>query len=153
MPSSDPGPRLAVSLADARNPLTQRDLNLKIKFRESFRPFAPCVLRGHVHEWFAMRRGEDSPYMLMGAPLLDEHRVPLSSDERETMAATPTCRDGSESSAALSRPSRTSTTAAVSRPSTTGMAGSTAYCERFMRTLAVPFSLTPASTSPGNRSS
>ena len=46
-------------------------MNLKIKFRESFRPFAPCVLREHVHEWFAMRPGEDSPYMLLVAPVLD----------------------------------------------------------------------------------
>ena len=53
-------------------------MNLKIKFRESFRPFAPCVLREHVHEWFEMRPGEDSPYMLLVAPVLDEHRVPLA---------------------------------------------------------------------------
>ena len=39
-------------------------MNLKVKFRESFRPFAPCVLREHVHEWFGMRPNEDSPYML-----------------------------------------------------------------------------------------
>ena len=53
-------------IGDPRNPRMQSDLNLKIKFRESFRPFAPCVLREHVHEWFQMRPGEDSPYMLLG---------------------------------------------------------------------------------------
>src|SRR5206468_12653241 len=56
-------------LADPRSPDTQSRINLKIKFRESFRPFAPVVLRDHVHEWFAMRPGEESPYMLMVAPV------------------------------------------------------------------------------------
>ena len=64
-------------IGDARNPRMQSTLNLKVKFRESFRPFAPCVLREHVHEWFAMRPGEDSPYMLLVAPLLERHRTIL----------------------------------------------------------------------------
>lgn len=68
-------------IGDARNPRLQSALNLKIKFRESFRPFAPCVLREHVHEWFAMRPGEDSPYMLLVAPVLEEHRLSLSAEE------------------------------------------------------------------------
>ena len=68
-------------IGDARNPRLQSALNLKIKFRESFRPFAPCVLREHAHEWFAMRPGEDSPYMLMVAPVLEQHRLPLSEEE------------------------------------------------------------------------
>src|SRR5262249_14845008 len=72
-------------LADARNPRIQADLNLKIKFRESFRPFAPCVLREHVHEWFAMRPGEDSPYMLLVAGVLNSHRAPLSAEGEVTM--------------------------------------------------------------------
>src|SRR6058998_327091 len=59
-------------LGDARSPKMQATMNLKIKFRESFRPFAPCVLREHVHEWFAMRPGEDSPYMLLVAPVREE---------------------------------------------------------------------------------
>ncbi|MCX5660299.1 MAG: hypothetical protein NTW19_11335, partial [Planctomycetota bacterium] len=49
--------------------------NVKIKFRESFRPFAPIVLREHVHEWFAMRKGQDSPYMLLVAPVLESRRL------------------------------------------------------------------------------
>ncbi len=65
-------------LGDARSPQLQATMNLKIKFRESFRPFAPSVLRERVHEWFRMRPGEDSPYMLLVAPVNDEHRVPLS---------------------------------------------------------------------------
>src|SRR5262249_15913020 len=68
-------------LADARNPRIQADLNLKIKFRESFRPFAPCVLREHVHEWFGLRPGEHSPYMLLVAPVLEGHRLALSAED------------------------------------------------------------------------
>jgi carbamoyltransferase len=62
-------------LGDPRSPRMQATMNLKIKFRESFRPFAPVVLREHVHEWFGMRANEDSPYMLLVAPVLDRHRV------------------------------------------------------------------------------
>ncbi|MBX7103263.1 MAG: carbamoyltransferase [Gemmataceae bacterium] len=62
-------------LGDARSPQMQSVMNLKIKFRESFRPFAPCVLREHVDEYFAMRPGEDSPYMLMVAPVREEKRL------------------------------------------------------------------------------
>jgi carbamoyltransferase len=47
----------------------QSVMNLKIKFRESFRPFAPAVLKEHVHEYFEMREGQDSPYMLLVAPV------------------------------------------------------------------------------------
>jgi carbamoyltransferase len=63
-------------LGDARNPGMQSTMNLKIKFRESFRPFAPIVLRDRVHEYFEMRPGEDSPYMLLVAPVAGTHRVP-----------------------------------------------------------------------------
>jgi carbamoyltransferase len=76
-------------LGDARAPRIQATMNLKIKFRESFRPFAPCVLREHVHEWFQMRPGEDSPYMLLVAPVLPERRVPLSAEEQECLRADP----------------------------------------------------------------
>ena len=47
----------------------QSVMNLKIKFRESFRPFAPCVLRERSHEFFQMRPEDESPYMLLVAPL------------------------------------------------------------------------------------
>jgi carbamoyltransferase len=71
-------------LGDPRSPKMQSTMNLKIKFRESFRPFAPCVLREHVHDWFAMRPGEDSPYMLLVAPVLEKRRAPLSGSGRDT---------------------------------------------------------------------
>jgi len=54
-------------LADPRNPAMQRDLNLKIKFRESFRPFAPSVLQERLGEYFELDR--PSPYMLLVAPV------------------------------------------------------------------------------------
>jgi carbamoyltransferase len=62
-------------IADARSPKMQSIMNLKIKFRESFRPFAPSVLRDHVGEWFAL--DGDSPYMLLVADVLEQRRVPV----------------------------------------------------------------------------
>lgn len=50
-------------IADPRSPLIQKQLNMKIKFRESFRPFAPSILSEYVNEWFELN--EDSPYMLI----------------------------------------------------------------------------------------
>jgi carbamoyltransferase len=67
-------------LGDARSETMQSVMNLKIKFRESFRPFAPIVLREHVHKFFEMRPGEDSPYMLLVAPVREELRTPLAPD-------------------------------------------------------------------------
>jgi carbamoyltransferase len=62
-------------LGDARSTDMQSVMNLKIKFRESFRPFAPVVLREHVDEWFEMRPGEDSAYMLLVAQVRPEKRL------------------------------------------------------------------------------
>jgi carbamoyltransferase len=76
-------------LGDARSPRMQAIMNLKIKFRESFRPFAPCVLREHAHEWFRMRPGEDSPYMLLVAPVLERRRVPLAEEDRAVLRSAP----------------------------------------------------------------
>jgi len=56
-------------LADARSPRMHSILNLKIKFRESFRPFAPIVLREYADRYFQMRPHEDSPYMLLAGPV------------------------------------------------------------------------------------
>jgi carbamoyltransferase len=61
-------------IGDARSTQMQSVMNLKIKFRESFRPFAPCVLREHVHEYFEMRPGQDSPYMLLVAGVQPDKR-------------------------------------------------------------------------------
>jgi carbamoyltransferase len=63
-------------IGDARSTKMQAVMNLKIKFRESFRPFAPCVLREDVHEYFEMRPNEDSPYMLLVAPVREDKRTP-----------------------------------------------------------------------------
>ena len=60
-------------LADPRNPTMQSVLNRKIKFRESFRPFAPACLEEDAGDWFALDR--PSPYMLLTAPVNDEHRL------------------------------------------------------------------------------
>lgn len=66
-------------LGDARSPSMQKNLNLKVKFRESFRPFAPSVLREHVAEWFEL--DEDSPYMLLVADVRREKRREISEIE------------------------------------------------------------------------
>ncbi len=60
-------------IGDARNPEMQSRMNLKIKFRESFRPFAPTVLKEKVSEWFDLDR--ESPYMLLVAPVRIDKRV------------------------------------------------------------------------------
>ncbi|MCP5041182.1 MAG: carbamoyltransferase [bacterium] len=59
-------------LGDARSPKMQEVMNVKIKFRESFRPFAPAVMQDHVDEYFEMRPEEESPYMLIVAPVKDD---------------------------------------------------------------------------------
>ena len=64
-------------LGDARSTKMQSVMNLKIKFRESFRPFAPIVLREFVDEYFQMRKDEDSPYMLLVAPVQEGRRLPM----------------------------------------------------------------------------
>lgn len=69
-------------LGDARSSKMQSVMNLKIKFRESFRPFAPIVLREHVDEYFEMRPGEDSPYMLLVAPVREELRKPITAEQQ-----------------------------------------------------------------------
>lgn len=62
-------------LGDARSEKMQSVMNLKIKFRESFRPFAPIVLKDRVHEYFYMEPDTDSPYMLLVAPVKEEIRT------------------------------------------------------------------------------
>ena len=63
-------------IADARSPAMQSVLNLKIKFRESFRPFAPAVLRERVADWFEL--DYESPYMLLVANVASSRRVPVA---------------------------------------------------------------------------
>ena len=66
-------------LGDARSPRMQAKMNLKIKFREGFRPFAPSVLRERVADYFELDR--DSPYMLLVAPVRFERRIPMSDEQ------------------------------------------------------------------------
>ncbi len=80
------GPRALGSrsiLGDARNPDMQVELNLHIKYRESFRPFAPSVLAGRVQDYFELDR--ESPYMLIVAPVQAVRRKPPQSMEGEDM--------------------------------------------------------------------
>jgi len=66
-------------LGDARSPSMQKTLNLKVKYRESFRPFAPAVLREDVGTYFDIKT--DSPYMLMVAPVNEDHRRAMTAEE------------------------------------------------------------------------
>jgi carbamoyltransferase len=79
-------------IGDARQPGMQAAMNLKIKFRESFRPFAPAVLRERAGECFGLEPGQESPYMLLVAPVREQHRLPLSEADRKTMAEAPDLR-------------------------------------------------------------
>src|SRR2546429_4841443 len=67
-------------LGDPRSPRMQAQMNLKIKFREGFRPFAPSVLRERVHDYFEMDC--DSPYMLLVAPVRQERQIPMTAEQR-----------------------------------------------------------------------
>jgi len=80
------GPRALGSrsiLGDPRNPRMQADMNIKIKFREGFRPFAPSVLRERVSDWFEMDC--DSPYMLLVAPVKQERQIPMTQEQQQTL--------------------------------------------------------------------
>jgi carbamoyltransferase len=76
-------------LGDPRSPRMQSVMNVKIKFRESFRPFAPAVLVEHAADWFEVRPGQESPYMLLVAPVRGERRLPLSAGQRQVMDTDP----------------------------------------------------------------
>ncbi len=93
------GPRALGSrsiIGDARSPSMQRVMNLKIKFRESFRPFAPIVLKEDASNYFQMREEDESPYMLVVSPVLesirksvdpDKHGLEKLNQERSTVPA------------------------------------------------------------------
>jgi carbamoyltransferase len=77
------GPRALGSrsiLGDPRSPRMQAQMNIKIKFREGFRPFAPSVLRERVSDYFEIDC--DSPYMLLVAPVKKERQIPMSGEQR-----------------------------------------------------------------------
>jgi len=67
-------------LGDARSPSMQSVLNLKVKYRESFRPFAPSVLREDVADWFEL--DGDSPYMLLVADVAQNRRIPMTAEQQ-----------------------------------------------------------------------
>lgn len=67
-------------IADPRSPTMQKQLNLKVKYRESFRPFAPSVLREDVSDWFQLNA--DSPYMLLVADIAEEKQLRMSEAEK-----------------------------------------------------------------------
>ncbi len=67
-------------------------MNLKIKFRESFRPFAPAVLRDRAGEWFDWKPGHESPYMLLVAPVHEDRRVEIEAESLRTMNEDPDLR-------------------------------------------------------------
>jgi len=66
-------------ISDPRSPIMQKLLNLKVKYRESFRPFAPSVLREDVSQWFEMK--DDSPYMLLVADVVKDKRREMTAEE------------------------------------------------------------------------
>jgi carbamoyltransferase len=68
-------------IGDARSTSMQSVMNLKIKYRESFRPFAPSVLREHVAEWFDLE--EDSPYMMLVSDVIANRRLKMTADEEQ----------------------------------------------------------------------
>jgi carbamoyltransferase len=68
-------------LGDPRSPRMQAQMNLKIKFREGFRPFAPSVLRERVADYFEL--DQDSPYMLLVAPVKRERQIPMTRDQQD----------------------------------------------------------------------
>ena len=68
-------------LADPRSDKMQKELNLKIKFRESFRPFAPSVLREDVNEWFELNN--DSPYMLLVSELQKDKQIKMRTEDEK----------------------------------------------------------------------
>ena len=83
------GPRALGSrsiIGDPRSPKMQSVMNLKIKYRESFRPFAPIVLREAASDWFQIAPQHESPYMLIVADVLAERQVPLTAEQQRVMA-------------------------------------------------------------------
>ncbi|RMH34361.1 MAG: hypothetical protein D6690_10780 [Nitrospirae bacterium] len=68
-------------LGDPRSPTMQKILNLKVKYRESFRPFAPAVLREDVADWFEL--DHDSPYMLLVADVRKDHRMAMTDEQQK----------------------------------------------------------------------
>jgi len=101
-------------LADARSPAMQSQLNLKIKFRESFRPFAPVVLAERASEYFDL--AVPSPYMLFTAPVLDVRRKKVDVGVRELSARVHELRSDIPAVTHLDFSARVQTVAALENP-------------------------------------
>lgn len=72
-------------IGDARSTKMQSIMNLKIKYRESFRPFAPIVLREHASAWFEIQKQHESPYMLIVADVSEQHKTKLTAEQETQM--------------------------------------------------------------------
>ena len=72
-------------IGDARSTKMQSIMNLKIKYRESFRPFAPIVLREHASAWFEIQKQHESPYMLIVADVSEQHKAKLTAEQETQM--------------------------------------------------------------------
>lgn len=86
------GPRALGSrsiLGDPRSTKMQSTMNLKIKYRESFRPFAPIVLREKASEWFELAPQHESPYMLIVADIQSSKRIPLTTAQEQILNESP----------------------------------------------------------------
>ena len=68
-------------LGDPRSDKMQKNLNLKVKYRESFRPFAPSVLKEDLKDWFEMN--DDSPYMLLVGYINSDKKIEMSHEQKE----------------------------------------------------------------------
>jgi carbamoyltransferase len=68
-------------LGDPRSDKMQKNLNLKVKFRESFRPFAPSILREDLSDWFDL--SVDSPYMLLVADIVSDKKVEMTTEQKK----------------------------------------------------------------------
>ena len=68
-------------LGDPRSDKMQKNLNLKVKYRESFRPFAPSILREDLSEWFDMN--VDSPYMLLVANINSNKKIEMTAEQKQ----------------------------------------------------------------------
>ena len=144
------GPRALGSrsiLGDPRSEETQSAMNLRIKFRESFRPFAPSVLHEEASKYFDLE--DDSPYMLLVAPVAERIRRRPETSTQELRGI-----ESSRSRGATYRPSPTSTTRLECKRS---MPNATRPIELSLRSsrdsLVAPCSSTPLSTSEASRSS
>jgi carbamoyltransferase len=72
-------------IGDARSIKMQSIMNLKIKYRESFRPFAPIVLKEHASNWFEIHKQHESPYMLIVADVAEKHKTKLTPEQEAKM--------------------------------------------------------------------